>query len=171
NPFDVVIEGEGFFRVQMPDGTMAFTRDGAFKKDGEGRLVTSDGFPLADQIIIPPDALDISIATDGTVTAQLSDGRMQYLGDIQLALFVNPAGLASYGRNLYVETAASGEPDAGFPGQDGRGLLAQGFLEMSNVEIVEEMVNMIISQRAYESNSRAIQASDDMLQSANNLRR
>lgn len=172
NPYDVVIEGEGFFRVQLPDGTEAYTRDGAFKTDSEGRLVTSDGFPLVDDIVIPPEAVSVSIATDGTVTAMVrgSDEPVP-LGEIQLVLFVNPAGLSSYGRNLYLATAASGPPQLGEPGLDGRGFLAQGFLEYSNVEIVEEMVNMIISQRAYESNSKAIQASDDMLQTANNLRR
>lgn len=171
NPLDVVIEGDGFFQIEMPDGTIAYTRDGGFKKDSEGRIVTSDGFPLADILPIPEDALEVSIATDGWVTVLRSDGQMEQLGQIELALFVNPAGLSSFGRNLYVATAASGDPNVGPPGEGGRGLLAQGFLEMSNVEIVEEMVNMIISQRAYESNSRAIQASDDMLQTANNLRR
>ncbi|HHW10165.1 MAG TPA: flagellar basal-body rod protein FlgG [Firmicutes bacterium] len=172
NPFDLVIEGDGFFQVLLPDGTIAYTRDGAFKKDSQGRLVTSDGFLLEPEIIIPPGAADISVAADGTVTVIFNDQeRPQNIGRIELARFVNPAGLRSWGRNLYLPSAGSGEAIVGTPGLDGLGSLAQGFVEMSNVQVVEEMVNMIISQRAYESNSKAIQASDDMLQTANNLRR
>lgn len=172
NPLDLVIEGDGFFQVLMPDGTIAYTRDGALKKDSEGRLVTSDGFYLEPEILIPEDAVQIAIGTDGTVAVTLSgDSEPQTIGQIELARFVNPAGLQSVGRNLYTATGASGAPLVGTAGLDGFGNLAQGFLEMSNVQVVEEMVAMITSQRAYEVNSRAIQASDDMLQTANNLRR
>lgn len=172
NPLDIAIEGDGFFQVLMPDGTINYTRDGAFKRDGEGRVVTSDGFPIEPEIIIPEDAVEVMIGADGTVAVMLTgDNEPQSIGMIELARFVNPAGLSSFGRNLYQATAASGAPIAGTPGLDGFGVVAQSYLEMSNVQVVEEMVNMIISQRAYESNSKAIQASDEMLQTANNLRR
>jgi len=172
NPLDIVIEGQGFFQILLPDGSIAYTRDGAFKKDAEGRLVTSDGFPLEPEIIVPEDAVEITIGSDGTVSVILTNqDEPQNIGNIELARFVNPAGLSSFGRNLFIATAASGPPIIGTPGLDGFGIVAQGYLELSNVQVVEEMVNMIISQRAYESNSKAIQASDDMLQTANNLRR
>lgn len=172
NALDLVIEGDGFFQILMPDGTIGYTRDGAFKRDGQGRIVTSDGFYLEPEIVIPEDALQVAIGADGTVTVTVAgDNDPQTIGQIELARFVNPAGLQSAGRNLFLATAASGIPLVGTPGLDGFGNLAQGFLEMSNVQVVEEMVAMITSQRAYEVNSRAIQASDDMLQTANNLRR
>lgn len=172
NPFDLVIENDGFFQVLLPDGDIAYTRDGAFKKDGSGRLVTSDGFFLEPEIIIPEDALAVTIGADGTVSVTVpGDSDPQYVGQIELARFVNPAGLQSWGRNLYLTTASSGQPVVGTAGLDGFGMITQGWLEMSNVQVVEEMVNMITSQRAYEVNSKAIQASDDMLQTANNLRR
>lgn len=172
NALDIAIEGDGFFQILMPDGTVAYTRDGAFKQDSEGRVVTSDGFVLEPEIIIPEDAVELTIGTDGTVAVMLTgDSEPQHIGTIELARFVNPAGLSSFGRNLFVATAASGQPMIGTPGLDGFGVVAQSYLEFSNVQVVEEMVNMIISQRAYESNSKAIQASDDMLQTANNLRR
>jgi flagellar basal-body rod protein FlgG len=172
NPLDLAIEGDGFFQILLPDGTIAYTRDGAFKKDGEGRLVTSDGFYLEPEIIIPEEAVEIAIGADGTVAVKLAgESEPQVIGQIELARFINPAGLQSMGRNLYLATAASGVPTVGTPGMDGLGSIAQGFLEMSNVQVVEEMVNMITSQRAYEVNSRAIQAADEMLQTANNLRR
>lgn len=172
NPLDVIIEGDGFFQVLMPDGTIAYTRDGAFKQDANGRIVTSDGFFLEPEVMIPEDAVQIAIGTDGTVSVTISgDNEPQTVGQIELARFVNPAGLQSAGRNLFFATAASGAPLVGTAGLEGFGNLAQGFLEMSNVQVVEEMVAMITSQRAYEVNSRAIQASDDMLQTANNLRR
>jgi len=172
NPLDLLIEGEGFFQILLPDGTTAYTRDGAFKVDGQGRLVTSDGFTLQPEITIPPDAVSINVGTDGTVTVVVSGSNQpQTLGQIQLARFINPAGLRSLGRNLFAATAASGEAMVGTPGLDGLGNIAQGYLEMSNVQVVEELVNMILAQRAYESNSRAIQAADEMLQTANNLRR
>ncbi|MGI6083272.1 MAG: flagellar basal-body rod protein FlgG [Limnochordia bacterium] len=172
NPLDLVIEGDGFLQVLLPDGTVAYTRDGALKKDSLGRLVTSDGFPLEPEIVIPDGTVSVSVASDGWVTVILSgQDRPQEIGRIELARFVNPAGLRSWGRNLYLPSAGSGEPIVGTPGLEGLGSIAQGFVEMSNVQVVEEMVNMIMSQRAYESNSKAIQASDDMLQTANNLRR
>lgn len=172
NPLDIVIEGEGFFQVLLPDGTVAYTRDGAFKRDGDGRIVTSDGFTLEPEIIIPEDAVTITVGADGTVSAiRTGQNEPDTIGQIELALFVNSGGLKSHGRNLLLETASSGGKIQGTPGLDGFGALAQNYLEMSNVQVVEEMVNMIVAQRAYESNSKAIQASDDMLQTANNLRR
>jgi len=172
NPFDLVIEGDGFFQILLPDGSIAYTRDGAFKRDSDGRLVTSDGFPLEPEVQIPEDALSVNIGSDGTVSVQLpGEDRPVERGKIELARFVNPAGLKSDGRNLYSATAASGDPIVGDPGLDGFGNLAQGYLEMSNVQVVEEMVSMIVAQRAYETNSKAIQAADEMLQTANNLRR
>ncbi|MEW6228876.1 MAG: flagellar basal-body rod protein FlgG [Bacillota bacterium] len=171
-PLDLVIEGDGFFQVLMPDGNVAYTRDGSFKKDTEGRIVTSDGFPIEPEITIPPEAVDLSIGTDGTVSVILAgESEPQELGKIELAKFVNPAGLSAIGRNLFTVTASSGEPVVGTPGLEGFGTISQGFLEMSNVKVVEEMVNMIIAQRAYEVNSKAIQTSDDMLSIANNLKR
>lgn len=172
NPLDVVIEGDGFFQVLLPDGGIRYTRDGAFKLDADGRITTSDGFPIEPEIVVPADSLELSIGSDGTVTIMRpGDNEPQRIGEIQIVRFVNPAGLKSEGRNLFTATAASGEPMLGTPGLDGFGTLAQNFLEMSNVQVVEEMVNMIVAQRAYESNSKAIQASDEMLQAANNLRR
>ncbi|MDI9450885.1 MAG: flagellar basal-body rod protein FlgG [Limnochordia bacterium] len=173
NPLDLVIEGDGFFQVLLPDGSIRYTRDGAFKRDSDGRLVTSDGFPLEPEIRIDENALSINIGSDGTVSIQLpgQDEPEENSKKIQLARFVNPAGLKSDGRNLYSPTAASGPPIVGEPGLDGFGNLAQGYLEMSNVQVVEEMVSMIVAQRAYETNSKAIQAADEMLHTANNLRR
>lgn len=172
NPLDLVIEGDGFFRILMPDGEIAYTRDGAFKVDAQGRLVNSDGFPLEPEIIIPSEAKSISIGADGTVSVVLpGQNEPQVIGQLQLTRFINPAGLSSTGRNLFRATAASGEPIDGTPGLDGFGTISQGYLEMSNVQVVEEMVNMIVAQRAYEINAKAIQASDEMLQVANNLRR
>jgi len=172
NPLDLVIEGDGFFQVLLPDGSVRYTRDGAFKRDSDGRLVTSDGFPLEPEIRIDDDALSVNIGSDGTVSVQMAgEDTPVTIAKIQLARFVNPAGLKSEGRNLYAATAASGNPIVGEPGLDGFGNIAQGYLEMSNVQVVEEMVSMILAQRAYETNSKAIQAADEMLQTANNLRR
>lgn len=172
NPLDVVIEGDGFFQVLLPDGGIRYTRDGAFKLDADGRLTTSDGFPIEPEIIIPEDALELSIGSDGTFSIMQPGGsEPSQVGSLEIVRFINPAGLKSEGRNLYASTAASGTPMVGTPGLDGFGTLSQNFLEMSNVQVVEEMVNMIVSQRAYETNSKAIQAADDMLQTANNLRR
>jgi flagellar basal-body rod protein FlgG len=172
NPLDLVIEGDGFFQVLLPDGSTAYTRTGAFKVDSEGRIVTSDGFVMEPELVVPANAVDISIGTDGTVTIQVAgENAPTELGQIQLARFLNPGGLVSIGRNLYKPSAASGDPAVGTPGLEGIGTIAQKFLEMSNVKVVEEMVNMIIAQRAYEVNSKAIQTSDEMLAAANNLRR
>lgn len=172
NSLDVVIEGSGFLQVTMPDGSVAYTRDGSLKKDGDGQIVTSEGYLLEPQLTIPENALSVNISSDGIVSVTISGSSTpQEIGQIELASFVNPAGLNSIGRNLVTETAASGAPITGTPGADGLGTIVQGYLEMSNVQVVEEMVNMIVAQRAYETNSKAIQASDEMLQQANNLRR
>jgi flagellar basal-body rod protein FlgG len=172
NALDLVIEGSGFFQVLMPDGSSAYSRAGSLKMDGDGRLVTSDGYALEPEISIPEGWVDLSVGTDGTVSVMLSgESSPQEAGTIQLARFTNPAGLKSLGRNLYVATDTSGEAVPGTPGDEGLGTIAQGFLEMSNVNVVEEMVNLITGQRAYEVNSRAIQTADEMLQAANTLRR
>jgi len=172
NPLDLVIEDGGFFQIIRPDGTTGYTRSGAFKKDGTGRVVTSDGFPLQPGITIPADATSVTVGTDGTVSVtQPGQSTAQQVGTIQLARFVNPGGLVSVGRSLFVPTQASGDAIVANPGTDGIGTLAQGFLEMSNVKVVEEMVAMITSQRAYEANSKAIQTADEMLGMANNMRR
>jgi flagellar basal-body rod protein FlgG len=172
NPLDLVIEGDGFFQVMMPDGSIAYTRSGSFKHDSQGQIATSDGFAMKDQITIPQDAQDIAITSDGTVQVVLpGQAAPQQLGVIELARFTNPAGLADIGRNMYMPTAASGAPITGTPGMNGFGTIVQRFLEMSNVKVVEEMVNLIVAQRAYEINSKAIQTADEMLSIANNLRR
>jgi flagellar basal-body rod protein FlgG len=172
NPLDLVIEGGGFFQIQLPSGSMAYTRDGTFKLDAQGRMVTSDGFPLDPQITIPAEATAISIGSDGTVSVTLpGQNAPQEIGQIQIAKFSNPAGLTNAGRNLLQVSAASGEPIVDTPGLNGLGTLSHGFVEMSNVKVVEEMVNMIIAQRAYEVNAKAIQTADEMLNIANNLRR
>ncbi len=172
NDLDMAIEGQGFFQIVQSNGELAYTRAGNFKIDSEGRIVSPDGFLLEPEITIPTDALAVSIGTDGTVSVlQPGQSEPAEVGQLQLARFVNPAGLKSIGRNLFTRTAASGEASTGTPGEDGFGTIAQGFLEMSNVSVVDEMVNMITAQRAYEINSKAIQASDDMLQTANNLKR
>ena len=172
-PTDIGIQGEGFFRITMPDGTTAYTRDGSFKLDSNRRLVTTDGYPLADNITIdetaPSDS--IVIAGDGQVSCTPAGGTQQNVGQITLARFVNPSGLPAIGKNLFVVSEASGDAIESNPGEEGAGTLTQGTLEMSNVQIVEEMVNMIVSQRAYESNSKAIQTSDSMLEIANGLKR
>jgi flagellar basal-body rod protein FlgG len=172
NELDLTIEGKGFFQIIKADGEIAFTRSGAFKIDSDGRIVNSDGLPLEPEITIPDDTVQITIGPDGTVSVlQAADTAPTEVGNIELVMFPNQAGLRHLGRNLLDETDASGAPITGTPGEDGFGSLAQGFLEMSNVSVVEEMVNMIVSQRAYEINSKVIQASDDMLQVANNLKR
>lgn len=165
NSKDVAIQGKGFFAVQMPDGTNAYTRDGSFQIDQNGQLVTSSGFPIVPAVVIPPNALSISIAKDGTVsvTQPGSTGSVQ-IGQMQLTTFINPAGLQSVGDNLYRETTASGPRNDSIPGINGAGLLRQKYVETSNVNVVEEMVNMIATQRAYEINSKAVETSDQMLQ-------
>ena len=172
NELDLAIEGDGFFQITLPNGETAYTRDGAFKLDRDGRIVNSDGFALEPEISIPSDALSISVGLDGTVSVlQAGESIPSEVGTIELARFVNPAGLISMGKNLFITSEASGDEMTGTAGEDGLGTLAQGFLEMSNVSVVDEMVNMITAQRAYESNSKAIQAADDMLQLANNVKR
>ena len=173
NPTDIGIQGEGYFRITMPDGTTAYTRDGSFKLDSQRRMVTTDGYPLADGITFdetaPSDS--IVIAGDGQVSNTPAGGTQTNVGQITLARFVNPAGLTAIGKNLFIESEASGGALESTPGEDGAGTLTQGTLEMSNVQIVEEMVNMIISQRAYESDSKAVTTSDSMLEIANGLKR
>jgi flagellar basal-body rod protein FlgG len=172
NKLDVAIEGDGFFQVTLADGRTGYTRDGSFKLDANGRLVTSNGDPLSPEITIPTDATDISIGSDGSVSyTATGQTASQSAGKITIAKFLNPAGLSSLGRNLLAQTSASGEPTVGDPGTSGLGTVQQGTLELSNVSVVEEMVNMIVAQRAYEVNSKAIQVSDEMLSLANNLHR
>ncbi len=165
NAKDVAIQGSGFFQIQMPDGTTAYTRDGSFQTDAQGQLVTSSGYPVQPGITFPADTISVTIAPDGTVSA-LQPGNVAptQVGTLQLASFINPAGLLSMGENLYKETAASGTPNVATPGTNGTGLLNQGYTETSNVNVVEELVNMIQTQRAYEINSKSIQTSDQMLQ-------
>lgn len=172
NELDLAIEGQGFFQIVQANGELAYSRAGNFKIDGEGRVVSPDGLLLEPEITIPTDALAVSIGSDGVVSVlQAGQTTPVDVGTIELARFVNPAGLQSIGRSLFIPTEASGDATTGNPGEDGLGTLAQGFLEMSNVSVVDEMVNMITAQRAYEINSKAIQAADDMLQTANNLKR
>lgn len=172
NSLDVAIEGNGFFQVLLPDGRTAYTRDGAFKLDGQGHLVTSDGYLIQPEITIPADAIHITIGSDGTVSVTTAgQSEPQQIGQLTLAKFLNPAGTSNLGRNLVIPTPASGDPVVAAPGTEGLGTLGQGMLELSNVNIVEEMVSMIVAQRAYEVNSKAIQVADEMLAMANNLHR
>jgi len=165
NSRDVAIQGEGFFQVLMPDGTTAYTRDGAFQSDINGQFVTSSGYVVQPAITIPPNTLSITIARDGTVSALVPGAQTPIqVGNIQLASFINPAGLQKMGENLYLETASSGVATQNAPGTNGLGLLNQGFVETSNVNVVEELVGMIQTQRAYEINSKSIETSDRMLQ-------
>lgn len=169
---DVAIQGDGFFEVQMPDGTRAYTRDGALKTDNTGRLTTNDGLPLQNGFQpIPSGTTSITISPTGEITTKGAGGTQNF--QVQLVRFANPSGLESLGRNLYKETTVSGTPEIGNPGDEalGLGTLEQGYLELSNVKVVEEMVNMIMAQRAYEINAKAVQASDEMMQMSNNLRR
>lgn len=164
NPLDIAISGQGFFQVQMPDGTLGYTRDGAFQKDAQGQLVTSNGYPVQPAITIPANAVTVTIGRDGVVSATIAGSSAPtQIGTLQLATFVNPGGLQSAGENIYQETAASGTPTPNTPGINGAGVLNQGYVETSNVNVVEELVSMIQTQRAYEINSRAIQTSDQML--------
>jgi flagellar basal-body rod protein FlgG len=164
NALDLAVNGQGFFQIQMPDGTLAYTRDGAFQMDSTGQMVTSSGYPLSPAITIPSDATSITISRDGIVSVlQAGSTTPTEIGTIQLASFVNVGGLQSVGENLYVETASSGTPTPNTPGTNGVGVLNQGYVETSNVNVAEELVQMIQTQRAYELNSRAIQTSDSML--------
>ena len=165
NSKDVAIQGNGFFQILMPDGSTAYTRDGSFQMDSQGQLVTSSGFPVQPAITIPANAQTLSIGRDGVVSITTADSTAStQIGQIQLATFINPTGLQSKGENLYVETTASGNPNTNTPGANGAGLLQQNYLETSNVNVVEELVSMIQTQRAYEINSKAITTSDQMLQ-------
>lgn len=172
NPLDLAISGDGFFQVQYPDGTTAYTRDGAFKLSADGRIVTNDGFYVLPELTIPEDATAVSVGTDGTVQVLLvGQEEPVEIGQIELARFVNPAGLLAIGHNLLLPTGASGDPMTDVPMQNGLGEIDQGYLEMSNVKVIDEMVNMIVAQRSYEMNSKAIQTADDMASIANNLKR
>jgi flagellar basal-body rod protein FlgG len=171
NPLDVVIQGSGFFQIRKPDGNLAYTRDGSFHIDKNGNMVTLDGNPLEPAIVIPQAAQTISIAQDGTVSYTLpNQSSLQQSGQIQLAGFQNPSGLNSIGTNLYMPTEASGSPVVANPGgQEGLGTLLQGYTEQSNVSIVEEFINLIQAQRAYEANSKVVKAADEMYQQVNNI--
>jgi len=165
NSKDVAIQGAGFFQVLMPDGTTAYTRDGSFQMDSQGQLVTASGFTVQPAITIPNNTQSLTIGRDGVVTVLVAGSATpNQIGTLQLATFVNPTGLESKGENLYTETAASGTPNTNTPGTNGAGLLVQSYIETSNVNVAEELVNMIATQRAYEINSKAISASDQMLQ-------
>jgi flagellar basal-body rod protein FlgG len=171
NQLDVAIEGQGFFQVQLPSGDVGYTRNGAFKLDAEGRMVTSEGYLLAGDISVPLEAQSVSIAADGTVSAIVpGDPQPQNLGQLQIATFANPAGLEPLGKTLFRESGASGSVVVGSPGEGGTGALMQGTLELSNVNVVEEMIDLISGQRAYEVNTRIIKAADEMLGQTANLR-
>ena len=167
--FDVAIEGDGFFEVQKPDGTLAYTRDGSFKLNAQGQVVTTDGLPVLSGFQSVPSGASVTISQNGQVTVQSANGTQSYR--LTLTRFANPSGLQSMGGNLYAETAASGTPETGNPGEQGFGSTIQGYIENSNVNIVEEMVNLIIAQRAYEINSKSVQTSDEMLQNVANMKR
>jgi len=171
NPLDLAIQGQGFFQVKLPSGEIAYTRAGTFQLDSSGNIVTADGNPLQPAIAIPSNALTITIGTDGTVSVtQPGQTAAQTVGSIQLALFPNPGGLNSMGNNLFLATTASGDPVVGTPGgTEGLGTLQQGVLEQSNVNVVNEFIQMILAQRSYESNSRVVRATDEMLQDLNGL--
>ncbi len=172
NNLDLAITGNGFFQVQLPNGNIGYTRNGSFKLDSTGTIVTSDGYKLIPQIVIPPDSTQVSIGTDGTVSVlQAGQTQAQQIGQIQTVNFINPAGLHALGDNNYLNTSASGDPIAGNPGTDGLGQIRQGFVEMSNVKLVEEMTDLITGQRAYDANSKAIITSDEMLKTVNGLKR
>jgi flagellar basal-body rod protein FlgG len=165
NPLDLAIGGDGFFKVLLPDGSIAYTRDGSFKIDAEGRIVLGEGYILEPEIIIPEDATKISITEDGTIFVVMSEDFREVLevGKIELVKFINPAGLISIGKNLYKETQASGVPIVGEPAKGGFGRIYQGWLEGSNVDVVEEMTKLVVAQRSYEINSKSIQTADAML--------
>jgi flagellar basal-body rod protein FlgG len=170
NNLDIAIKGNGFFQVQLPDGTTGYTRDGSLQVDGTGQLVTNNGYTVQPGITIPSNAQSVTIAPDGTVNVALpGQATPQSIGQLNLASFVNSAGLEPKGQNLWAETSASGTPNAGAPGSNGLGMLQQGYVETSNVNVVEELVAMIATQRAYELNSKAIQTSDQMLQKLGQL--
>jgi len=167
---DMAIEGDGFFQVLMDDGSTAYTRDGSFKMDANGQLTTSDGFIVQPQIAIPVDAQDITVTPDGRISVRVAgDSTQTEIGSLTLVKFPNPAGLSSIGKNLYLETAASGTPVEGSPGQEGIGSIQQGFIESSNVQVVEELINLIQAERAFEANSKLIRSSDEILRILNRM--
>ncbi len=171
-PLDITIEGDGFFQVLQPNGEVAYTRAGGWNLDGEGQVVNTDGLLIEPAILIPEDATEIMISPEGLVSVKI-DGQadVEEIGQIELARFINPGGLRAVGKNLFLETAASGAPIVGNPGDEGLGQVHQGILEMSNVQVVDEMVNLIIAQRAYEANSKGVQTADELLRIANGLKR
>ena len=172
NQLDMAITGAGFFKLNLPDGTEVYSRNGAFKVDANGAVVNSDGYTLIPGIVVPPDATKVSIGTDGTVTVvQPGQTTAAQVGQITITNFINPAGLHSMGDNLYIATDSSGEPVEGTPGLNGLGVLRQGFVELSNVELVVELTDLITGQRAYDSNSKIITTSDEMMQTTNSLKR
>ncbi len=172
NELDLAIVGHGFFKILMPSGEDSFTRAGSFSLDSDGRIVTPDGFALQPEITIPPDAIAISVGMDGTVSVvQAGDTQQTEVGTIELSRFINPAGMKSIGKNLYLPTDSSGDEISGTAGENGLGYLEQGYLEMSNVSVVDEMVNMITAHRAYELNSKIVIVSDEMLSMSNNVKR
>jgi flagellar basal-body rod protein FlgG len=166
----VAINGNGFFQVQLPDGTTAYTRDGTFQTNAQGQLVTAAGYQIIPAITIPQNAVSLTIGTDGVVSVKLAgQTNTQNIGTMQLATFINPDGLEALGQNLFAETPSSGAPNVTTPGLNGAGLVQQGYLEASNVNVVQELVNMIETQRAYEINSKAVQTSDQMLQTLSQM--
>jgi len=172
NQLDLAITGQGFFKMELPDGTEVYSRNGAFKIDSNGTVVNSDGYVLTPQIVIPPDATNVSVGTDGTVSVvQSGQTQATVMGQISTTNFINPAGLHSMGDNLYIDTDSSGQPVEGTPGIDGLGVIRQGFVELSNVELVVELTDLITGQRAYDANSKVITTSDEMLQTVNGLKR
>ena len=172
NNLDLVIEGDGFFQVLMPDGTTGYTRAGSFKLDNQGKVVTSDGYPIEPSVTIPTNTTSITVGSNGKVSVvQAGSTTPTEVGQIEIARFINPVGLQSLGKNLYTVTASSGDATTGNPGTEAFGTISQGFIEMSNVNVIEEMVNMIMSQRSYEIASKTVQAADEMLQTANNIKR
>lgn len=172
NPLDMAVQGEGFFQVLRPDGSVAYTRDGSFKVSGEGLLCTNQGYPIIPEVQIPDDAVEVVLSADGTVSVKgVNDTTPNPVAQLELARFVNPGSLESLGQNLFGETSASGQAIVNTPGQEGLGTVVQSSLERSNVSLVQEMVNMIMTQRAYEVNTKSIQTADDMMKMANNLRR
>ncbi|MGE4295034.1 MAG: flagellar basal-body rod protein FlgG [Campylobacterales bacterium] len=172
NQLDVAVSGEGFFQIQLPDGSTAYTRNGGFKLDANGTIVTADGYPLLPQVVVPADTTQLTIGTDGTISVmQAGQTQANQIGQFELADFINPAGLHALGDNNYINTTASGDPIVGQPGLNGLGQTRQLFVELSNVQLVEEMTDLISGQRAYEAGSKAITTSDEMLSTVNQLKR
>jgi flagellar basal-body rod protein FlgG len=172
NELDLAIQGNGFLLVTLPSGETAYTRSGSLKQDSQGRLVTADGYLLTPNITVPQNATGVSVETDGTVSVTVQGKQApQQIGTIELATFPNQSGLKASGKSLFMETDSSGSPITGKPGENGNGTILQGYLEMSNVNVIQEMVNLIVGQRAYEVNSKSIQAADEMLRQANELKR